>query len=235
MDAAGPPLDAAERIYADAVDEPFEPSAGRAASLLVNVPAMIALERASLAHLRGDAEGTAASASRALAAIGEGEWMLDSVTRWHLAVAEWLRGRVPEAERAFACRHRPVAGGRRAHPGRLGRPLPRPGPACPGPPGRGARHLPAGAGDHRTAWPVGPACRWDRLQVGLGEVAYQRNELDTALRHVTEGIALCRQFAYTQPLATGLAALAWIRQAHGDPAGALEAMGEAGRAAPGPA
>ena len=31
--------------------------------------------------------------------------------------------------------------------------------------------------------------------VGLAEVAYQRNELDAALRHVTEGIALCRQLA----------------------------------------
>ena len=38
--------------------------------------------------------------------------------------------------------------------------------------------------------------------VGLAEVAYQRNELDSALRHVTEGIALCRQFVYTPPLAT---------------------------------
>ena len=49
--------------------------------------------------------------------------------------------------------------------------------------------------------------------VGLAEVAYQRDELDTALRHVTEGIALCRQFVYTAPLAGGLATLAWIRQA----------------------
>ena len=70
--------------------------------------------------------------------------------------------------------------------------------------------------------------------VGLGEVAYQRNELENALRHVTEGIALCRQFAYTPPLAAGLATLAWIRQASGDPAGALEAIGEAGQAALGP-
>ena len=37
--------------------------------------------------------------------------------------------------------------------------------------------------------------------VGLAEVAYQRNELDAALRHVTDGIALCRQLAYTPPLA----------------------------------
>ena len=71
--------------------------------------------------------------------------------------------------------------------------------------------------------------------VGMGEVAYQRNELEAAVRQVTEGIERCRQLTYTQPLATGLAALAWIRQAQGDHAGALEAMGEAGRVAPGPA
>ena len=37
------------------------------------------------------------------------------------------------------------------------------------------------------------------------------------------------------PLANGLATLAMIRQATGDPAGALEAITEAGQAAPGPA
>jgi len=36
------------------------------------------------------------------------------------------------------------------------------------------------------------------------------------------------------PLAAGLATLAWIRQAGGDPAGALDAMDEAVRASPGP-
>jgi LuxR family maltose regulon positive regulatory protein len=90
--------------------------------------------------------------------------------------------------------------------------------------------LEATAGPGPTPLPAaGPA------YVGLGEVAYQRNELDTALQHVTEGIALCRRFVYTASLATGLATLAWIRQATGDPAGALEAMGEAELAAPGPA
>ena len=63
--------------------------------------------------------------------------------------------------------------------------------------------------------------------VGLAEVAYQRNDLDLALLHVTDGIALCRQFFYKAPLAAGLAMLAWIRQATGDPAGALEAIYEA--------
>ena len=71
--------------------------------------------------------------------------------------------------------------------------------------------------------------------VGLGEVAYQRDELDSALRQVSEGIVLCRQFVYTPPLAAGLVTLAWIRQATGDPAGAMEAIGEAGQAVRGPA
>jgi LuxR family maltose regulon positive regulatory protein len=70
--------------------------------------------------------------------------------------------------------------------------------------------------------------------VALADVAYQRNDLDTALHDVTEGIALCRQFVYAPPLARGLATLAWIRQANGDPAGAREAMAEAAHAAPGP-
>jgi LuxR family maltose regulon positive regulatory protein len=61
-------------------------------------------------------------------------------------------------------------------------------------------------------------------QVGIAEVAYQRGELDTALEQVTEGIERCRQLAYVQPLATGLATLAWIRQAGGDQAGALAAL-----------
>ncbi len=68
--------------------------------------------------------------------------------------------------------------------------------------------------------------------VGLAEVAYQRNELEAALQYLSDGIPLCRQFNYTQPLATGLATLAWIRQASGDPGGALEAIGEAERAGP---
>ena len=65
--------------------------------------------------------------------------------------------------------------------------------------------------------------------MGLGEVAYQRNELDTALRHITEGIALARQLAYTAPLAAGLVMLAWVRQATGDRAGALDASARPGR------
>jgi LuxR family transcriptional regulator, maltose regulon positive regulatory protein len=232
-EGAGPPLDAAERAFKAATDEPFEPSAGKAASLLVNVPAAIALGRASLAQLRGDADGTAAFASQTLAKTGEGESMLDSTARWLLAMAEWLRGRVAEAERAFAAS---ITGWRAAgerysaaygchHLGQVQ---------------RAQGRLDAAVGTYQqaleiTAAPGRPAMPAAGIAlIGTGEVAYQRNELDAALRQVTEGIERCRQLTYTQPLATGLAALAWIRQANGDPGGAREAIADAERVAPGP-
>jgi ATP/maltotriose-dependent transcriptional regulator MalT len=70
--------------------------------MLVNVPALIAVRRGFLAQLRGDAEAGAAFASRALAECREGEWLLSSTARGFLAMAEWLQGRLAEAERAFA-------------------------------------------------------------------------------------------------------------------------------------
>jgi LuxR family maltose regulon positive regulatory protein len=230
--AAEPPLDAAERAFGDAADEPFEPSVGRDASLLANVPAAIALDRAFLAVLRGDAESAFAFASRALAVIGEGEWMLRSVAQGYLALAEWLRGRLAEAERALSssvaqwrARGARYLAARTCH--YLGQVQ------------RAQGRLDAAAGTYRqalqiTAAPGRPALPGAGIaDVGLAEVAYQRGQLDTARRHVSEGIAACRQLGYAQPLATGLATLAWIRQAEGDAAGALDAIGEAERAAPG--
>ena len=66
--------------------------------------------------------------------------------------------------------------------------------------------------------------------VGLAQVLYEQNELTAALDHATRGVTLCRQLAFTPPLATGLAVVARIRHAQGDAAGALEAVREAGQA-----
>ena len=105
VEAMEPLVDAAERASAEAEEEeeeePFEPTAGPAASLLVNVPAAIPLHRSYLAQTRGDAEQTAALAAQALAKSREGEWLLISNVQGFLAAAEWLRGRLAEAERAF--------------------------------------------------------------------------------------------------------------------------------------
>jgi LuxR family transcriptional regulator, maltose regulon positive regulatory protein len=224
-------LDDAERAFAEAGDEPFQPSTGRAASLLANVPATMALDRAYLAELRGDAERALALASRALTELGEDEWMLASNASGYLALAEWLGGRPAEAERLLSST---IAQWLRAGQQQLAV--------------RGWHHLgqvqraqgrlDAALGTYQQALEVAAPPGQPALpaagmaQVGLAEVAYERNELDAALEDVTEGIARCRQHVYTPPLATGLATLAWIRQAHGDSAGALDAIDQAERVAP---
>ena len=224
--------DAAERAFADTGDEPLAPSAGKDGSLLANVAAGVALHRAYLAALRGDGEATAAFAARALAEIGEGEQMLHSIAQGFLAVAHRFRGRLADAEQGFASS---VAGWQAAAQptvtawgchdlsqvqraqGRLDAAV----QTC-----QQALEITTSAGPAPPS--AGPA------HVELAEIAYQRNDLDAALRHVTEGIALCRRLIYVPPLVAGLVTLAWIRQAQGDAAGALEAMDEAGRFAPGP-
>ena len=235
VEAAGPLLDAAESAQAGAAGvagEPCGPSAGRD-SWLVNVPAAVTTQRAYLAALRGDADGTAAFASQALAVIGDDDWMLASHARGYLSLAEWMRGRLPEAEQllsSITAQWR--AAGEHAlavrgchHLGQIQ---------------RAQGRLDAALGTYQQAVDIAAVPGRPHLPAagtgyaGMAEVAYQRGELDAALRHVTEGIPLARQSAHTQPLANGLVTLAWIRQANGNPAGAREAMGEAERAAPGP-
>ena len=179
-------VDAAELAYAGADEEPFEPTIGRAGSLLVNVPGMIALSRGYLAQLRGDAAGTARFGSQALAESREDEWILRSVAQGQLAVAAWLDGRLDAAERAFA---HGIAGRRAAGlptwgawesyelgqvqhaQGRLDAAV----RTC-------EQALEAVA---RTGQPPLPAA--GPAYVGLAEVAYQRNELGRALENVDTG------------------------------------------------
>ena len=231
LDAVDALLDAAER--AGVVDEPFEPTVGRAASMLVNVPAYIAVDRSYLAQLRGDAEGTAAFAAQALAVIGEGERLLDSVARWQLAIAAWLGGRLAEAERALVDG---IAGWHAA--GLLAVAASSVYELCQVQRARGRLDAAVQACQQALEVTVVPGrpprAAAGPAYVGLGELAYERNEMEIALQHVTEGIALCRQWVYTTQLAAGLVTLAWIRQAAGDPADALDAIGEAVRVAPGP-
>jgi LuxR family transcriptional regulator, maltose regulon positive regulatory protein len=226
-------LDTAERTFAETADEPYEPSTSRAASLLANVPATMALDRAYLAELRGDAERALALASRARTQIGEDEWMLQSNASGYLGVAEWQRGRHAPAERLLSSTiaqwlragQRQLAVRTCHHLGQVQRAQGRLDAAL----GTYQQALEVAAPPGQPALPDAGIAR-----VGMAEVAYQRSELDAALEHLTEGLGPCRQVVYTPPLATGLATLAWIRQAQGDPAGALEAMGEAERATPSP-
>jgi LuxR family transcriptional regulator, maltose regulon positive regulatory protein len=226
-EAMEPALDAAERALAGAgntADQPFKPSAGTAASMLVNIRALIAVHRGFLAQLRGDAEDTARFARLALAELDGGERLLSSMARGLEGGAEWLRGQLSQAEQAFSAS---VTGWQTGQPlswgvyqlGQVQQAQGRLDAATE----TYQRTLDIATASGPT--PAGPA------RAGLGDVAYQRNELDRAFQEVTAGIALCRQFRYPAPLGAGLATLAWIRQAQGDPGRAREAMEEASRAA----
>jgi LuxR family transcriptional regulator, maltose regulon positive regulatory protein len=236
MDEVEALLDKAEHSYADFAAEPFEPSAGKGASFLVNIPARIALDRAYLADLRGDGESTATFATQALAEIREGETMLKSHAIATLAMADWLRGRLPEAERGFASS---ITAWREA--GRPALALAAWGYRSLGQVQRAQGRLGAALATYQQAAEITSDFRQAAAptagtgNVGLAEIAYARGDLDTARRRVTEGITRNRELVYTPLLAIGLALLAWIKQAEGDEAGALDSMGEAARLAPDPA
>ena len=227
-------LDQAERALAAADEEPFEPSVGRADSGLANAPALIAMLRGTLAGFHRDAEAMAMFTARAEAELGEDDRQLSYLIQFNRGAAEWLCGRLTQAERVIA-------------------------PAIAALRSAGLTTIAAWGGyqlarNQRAQGRLDEAARTAQEvlditvlpgrppdpgagpgYVALAEVAYQRNDLDTALRQVTEGIALCRQFVHTAPLSAGLATLAWIRQAAGDPAGARAAIGEAVQTAPVPA
>jgi LuxR family maltose regulon positive regulatory protein len=226
VDEVEPLLAHAEYAYAAS-----ERSTGAPASGHANVPAMLAILHAELARQHGDAHRTIAFAQRALPQIAEDDRLLRYLVGWNLAVAVLLQGRAGDAEQALAdvaadrwtagepynalraCYTRSQA--QRAQ-GRLGAAL----ATC-----RQGLERAVAAGP-----PTLPA--WGVAHVGLAEILREQDELEAALDHASEGVELCRQLGYAQWQVTSLAALAWIRQARGDPAGALEAIEEAERVLP---
>jgi LuxR family maltose regulon positive regulatory protein len=244
-------LDDAERAFAVSGDEPYDDPAGRPVSVLANVPAGIAFLRASLARLRGDAALAADYNRQALDHLGEDDWLMGSFVRWNHAAADWLGGRLGPAERGLA----EVLAERRAADEAIRRVGGEPAEVLGAVEGgaefftgflatrvsydlgevqRAQGNLDAALATYRQALDTAGASRETAhvgmAHVGLAQILYERNELTAALDHATRGITLCRQLGFTPPLAAGLAVVARIRHAHGDAAGALEAMGEAGQA-----
>ncbi len=234
VDTMAPLIDAAEQAYERAGDEPFEPTAGKAASLLVNIPAVIALQRSYLAQLRDDPDGTATYTARARALVSDDEPTLSTAVQGFLGMDAWLRGHLSEAEHAFASRsagwhsagvaltntawrYYSLARIQRAQ-GNLDASDQTCRKALDYTGGPGRRLLPA----------AGPAF------IGLAAVAYQCNDLGSAIGYLDDGIPLCRQFVHSPPLAAGLVTLAWVRSATGDAYGAREVVAEAEALAPGP-
>jgi LuxR family transcriptional regulator, maltose regulon positive regulatory protein len=222
-------LDDAERAFAVSGEEPYEASTGRPDSVLANVPAGIAFLRASLARLRGDVALAAGYNRQALAQLGEDDWLMRSFVRWNVAATDWLGGRLGPAERGLA----EVLAARRAAGEFFGDFLAMRVCYDLGQVQCARGNLDAALATYRQALDTAGESSQTALtglaHVGLAQVLYERNELTAALDHATRGVTLCRQLAFTPPLATGLAIVARIRHAHGDAAGAREAMAEAGR------
>ncbi|WP_166354679.1 LuxR C-terminal-related transcriptional regulator [Phytoactinopolyspora limicola] len=218
-------LDLAERTCSSSSVEVFEPSVGRAASRLANIPAGIAVGRSYIAHLVGRADDAIRYGQQARAALDD-EWMLDGLAQASMAAATWVSGQVAEAEQALvanialwqATRQNELVAIESWLLGRVHTAQGRLDAAYKTYQHALTRCIVPGQPPPTTA---GVA------HVGMADVAYQRGNLGVALGHAIEGVELCRHFAFPEYLARGLVTLAWIRQAEGDPGAATAAIHEA--------
>ncbi|MEM9655675.1 MAG: LuxR C-terminal-related transcriptional regulator [Actinomycetota bacterium] len=232
LEAAEALLDQADQLDGDGAEsQPAEPTPTRSSGPLDTPERTAGLLRAYLAHMRGDAQ-TAIDLAKGVAADTDAASTIGLVARWHIAAGPWLRGDVTEAEPALAANAtdwRLVGQHDRAalSANRLGRV-------------QSARgNLDAALETYHQileldAPNTGPDSNAAGLaHIGIAEVAYQRNDLDTARVHVRLGISKGGDFIYTLALAAGWALLARIHHAKGDPDESREAMRTALKLAPG--
>ncbi|HEX5905583.1 MAG TPA: LuxR C-terminal-related transcriptional regulator [Propionibacteriaceae bacterium] len=204
------------------------------AGMVAELPAAIALLRAELAGARGDPEEMATYAREALGRLAEDERGPRFWARWLSgAGADWMRGRVADAE--------PIAAEMLAEGRATADPYPLITSCYALAAVQQARgKLDAALRTYRDGLRF--ATQGSRLSpfhaaeahLGIAQVLYEQDHLDDALQHVTEGIELGRQLVWFFEPGRRLVTLAWIRQASGDPDGAMDAMNEAYRMHPSP-
>ena len=223
-------LEHAERAF-DPRRQPPRPRVPTTAGMVAELPAAISLLRAELAAVRGDSAGTAGHAQSALAEMAAEEHGPRFWARWLLAFADWIGGRLEDAERTFAAM---LAEGRAApdlYPvTSTGSTLARVQRAR----GKLSAALRTYQDGLRFVTETGRLATYHAGEphVGIAQVLYERDQLDEALRHVSQGIELCRQVMVLRERDRGLATLGWIRHAMGEADAALEAMDEACRIYP---
>ncbi|MGA7671736.1 MAG: LuxR C-terminal-related transcriptional regulator [Nitrolancea sp.] len=219
-------LDAAEEAVAETPSEGAESSGDGSASLVANIPAAVAYWRAYIAELRGDAERAITFDRQSLAALGENESVLTSIVRVHLCTIELLSGEVRQVEQPLEAHFHVLQSLGEIYPALRAMELI-------GHVQRSRGRLDLALDTYRqgleisTAPERAPVAAAGIAHVGLAELAYQWGDLDTALEHATEGIALCQRLSYRRPLTGGLATLARIRLAEGDRSAAFEAIDKA--------
>ena len=152
-------------------------TAGRAASLLVNVPAHDRAPDRSYrrpAPRRRRAHGGIRVAGPGRSRRGR----VDGCAPIAQGCWPWPSGSTAGSPRPSAPSVSSIAGWRAAGPAHchcMGQLSARPDPAGPGPPGRGRPDLPAGTGDHRAARPAAAAGRWPGVRgPGRGGLSAER-------------------------------------------------------------
>jgi LuxR family maltose regulon positive regulatory protein len=194
----------------------------------LRLPAIIAAYRAALAQATGDVAGTARQARHALALVDADDHLGRAAAAGLLGLAEWANGELDAAQRTFAqavaSLHRAgntadaisgslVQAGMLLAQGRL----------------RAARRLyeqtlhPALA-QGETVPPVVAD-----VYVGLSELDAEQNQLELAARHLEQAQTFGEHASLPENRHRRFLALARIRQAEGDLAGALTALDQAER------
>ncbi|MBT2551926.1 LuxR C-terminal-related transcriptional regulator [Arthrobacter sp. ISL-5] len=192
------------------------------------LPSTIAMYRAALAQALGDVAGTTQHARRALELTQPGDHLARAAAGGFLGLASWAAGDVETALRTFsgAVTSLHAAGDVADELSSTivladmwiarGRP-------------QEARRLYERALQMATAQgePV-PRATAD-LHVGISELHREFDELGTALHHLLTSTALGEHAALTENRHRWFVAMARVREAEGDPDGAIELLDEAGR------
>jgi LuxR family transcriptional regulator, maltose regulon positive regulatory protein len=228
LDQAETLLDAIAHI---APSEPYTPSIGIQASMLANVPAARELLRASLFGLRGDADQSIESLQRAVRLVNQDERGPRVSVRWNTALADWMRGRLAEAEQAYRGLYAEAKAAGQPHAALGANALLARVQRTRGGLGHALHTYQDGLAFAARAGASAPPTV-AMAYVGMAEVFYHRNQLDQALRHASAAVPLGQQLVSMLTAATGLATLAWTRQALGDPSAARAAIEEAYRLIP---
>jgi LuxR family transcriptional regulator, maltose regulon positive regulatory protein len=192
------------------------------------LPCSIALYRGALAMAAGDPAGTATHARRALDLVGEDDVLRRSAAEGLLGLVAWTSGQLETAHRLYTdC----IASQRKA--GHFTTVI---GCAivqadiriCQGRLRDALRTLERGlqlATEHGS-----PALRGAAdMHVGMSELSCERNDLEAAARHLDASRELGAEYGLSQNPYRSCVAMARIRQAQGDPDGALALLDEAER------
>ena len=192
------------------------------------LPGAIAIYRTAQAHLTGDVPGTMRRAQLALELIGDDDDLGRGSAAGLLALAYWSRGDLDEAHRSWAEAQTSLQ--------RAGHVADAVGCAI------ALADIRIAQGRHREA--MSTYERWLRvatehgapvvrgaadMHVGMSERFHERNELGVALQHLQASTELGEHAGGRQNPYRWHVAMAWIRDAEGDPDEALDLLDEAER------